>query len=54
MTPLKLDDHQMLDVLATPKQHGAMVMIHAENHDMIRWLKNKLREGGYVSPKYQP
>ena len=49
---LKLDDHQMLDVLATARQHGAMVMIHAENHDMIRWLKERLLQGGYVAPKY--
>ena len=49
---LKLDDHQMLNVLATAKQHGAMVMVHAENHDMIRWLKERLLQGGYVAPKY--
>lgn len=49
---LKLDDHQMLDVLATARQHGAMVMIHAENHDMIRWLTERLLQGGYDAPKF--
>ncbi|MBP11842.1 MAG: dihydropyrimidinase [Acidiferrobacteraceae bacterium] len=49
---LKLDDHQMLDVLATARQHGAMVMIHAENHDMIRWLTQRLLQGGYDAPKF--
>ena len=32
---LKLDDRQMLSVLATARREGAMVMIHAENHDVI-------------------
>ncbi len=32
---LKLDDSQMLNVLATARREGAMVMIHAENHDVI-------------------
>ncbi|MEE3287841.1 MAG: dihydropyrimidinase [Pseudomonadota bacterium] len=49
---LKLDDHQMLNVLATARQHGAMVMIHAENHDMIRWLTERLLQGGYDAPKF--
>jgi dihydropyrimidinase len=49
---LKLDDRQMLDVLATARQHGAMVMIHAENHDMIRWLTDHLIQGGYDAPKF--
>ncbi len=35
---LRLDDHQMLDIMALARREGALVMIHAENHDMIRWL----------------
>ena len=35
---LRLDDGQMLDILALARRDGAMVMIHAENHDMIAWL----------------
>jgi dihydropyrimidinase len=49
---LRLDDYQMLDVLAAARLDGALVMIHAENHDMIRWLSDKLIGGGYSQPKY--
>ena len=49
---LRLDDHQMLQVFETARRHGAMVMVHAENHDMIRWLTDRLLEGGYRQPKY--
>lgn len=50
---LRLDDMQMLEVLSTARQHGAFVMIHAENHDMIRWLRQRLLERGHVQPKFQ-
>ncbi len=49
---LKLDDYQMLDVLATAREHQALVMIHAENHDMIRWLADRLLEKGHGAPRY--
>ena len=49
---LKLDDYQMLDVLSLARREGAMTMVHAENHDMIRWLTDRLLEGGYRAPKY--
>ena len=49
---LRLDDHQMLEVLSVARRHGAMVMVHAENHEMIRWLTERLLEGGHRAPKY--
>ena len=49
---LKLDDTQMLDVLATARREGAMVMVHAENHDVIAWLSRKLVDAGHTAPKY--
>ena len=49
---LRLDDRQVLDVLSTARRHGAMVMIHAENHDAIEWLTDKLLEAGKRAPKY--
>ena len=49
---LRLDDHQLLDVLALAGTEGALVMIHAENHDMIRWLARKLLDRGDVAPKF--
>jgi len=49
---LQLDDYQMLDVLALARREGAMTMVHAENHDMIRWLTDRLLAGGHRAPKY--
>ncbi|WP_250465506.1 dihydropyrimidinase [Caballeronia sp. GAFFF2] len=49
---LKLDDFQMLDVLDVARTEGALVMVHAENHDMIRWLAQRLVERGHKAPKY--
>ena len=49
---LKLDDYQLLDVLAVAGREGALVMIHAENHDMIRWVAHRLLERGHVAPKF--
>ncbi|AZY51606.1 dihydropyrimidinase [Bordetella avium] len=49
---LRLDDYQLLDVLAVADEHGAMVMLHAENHDMIRWVARRLLERGHKAPKF--
>src|SRR6516225_6497974 len=38
MTLLALDDRQMLDIPAVARREGALVMVHAENHEMIKWL----------------
>ena len=49
---LRLDDYQMLDVLSVARTHGGLVMIHAENHEMIKWLSTRLLDRGYSAPKY--
>ena len=49
---LRLDDLQVLEVFAAAREFGAFVMVHAENHDMIRWLRKRLLERGHVKPKY--
>ncbi len=49
---LKLDDRQILEVLAVARREGAMVMVHAENHDVIAWLSEKLMAAGNSAPKY--
>jgi dihydropyrimidinase len=49
---LKLDDRQMLEVLACARREGAMVMIHAENHDVIAWLTERLLAAGHEAPKH--
>lgn len=49
---VKLDDFQLLEVLSTAAEHGSLVMAHAENGDMIRWLARKLIDKGLKAPKY--
>jgi len=49
---LKLDDYQLLEVMAVAGREGALVMMHAENHDMIRWIAGRLLERGHKAPKF--
>ena len=49
---LKLDDLQILDVLAVARAHGAMAMIHAENADCIEWLTRRLEAAGRTAPRF--
>ncbi len=49
---LKLDDYQMLEVLAVAAREKALCMVHAENTDMIRWITKRLLEQGMGAPKY--
>lgn len=49
---LKLDDGQVLDVLAVAREHGAMAMIHAENADAIEWLTRRLEAAGRTAPRF--
>ena len=49
---LQLDDGQMLDILAVARREGALVMVHAENHDMIKWLTERLLDRGHGAPRY--
>lgn len=49
---LKLNDRQILDLLAVARRDGAMVMIHAENADCIAWLTEQLEAAGLTAPKY--
>ncbi|HSF19651.1 MAG TPA: dihydropyrimidinase [Vicinamibacteria bacterium] len=39
---LRLDDYQILEVLSLARREGALTMVQAENHDMIRWLTERL------------
>jgi len=48
----RLEDYQLLDVLAVAEREGALVMVHAENDDMIRWLAKRLIERGHGAPKF--
>lgn len=49
---LKLDDGQILKVLAVAREHGAMAMIHAENSDCIAWLTEHLTGVGLTAPRF--
>lgn len=49
---LKLSDYDILNVLASARREGAMVMVHAENHDVIRWLSDRLLAAGHRAPRY--
>jgi len=49
---LRLDDYQILDVLALARKRGALTMVHAENHDMMRWLADRLLDRGHHAPKF--
>ncbi len=49
---LQLDDYQMLQVMEVARREGAMMMVHAENYDVIRWLTNKLTAKGHTQPRY--
>ena len=49
---LKLSDAQMLDVLEAADQQKALVMVHAENHDIIQWIAKRLLARGHGAPKY--
>ncbi len=49
---LRLSDQQMLDILTVARKEGAMVMVHAENHDMIKWLTARLLDHGLTAPRF--
>ena len=49
---LRLSDEQMLDVLAAAERERALVMVHAESHEMIRWIAKRLLERGHTAPKF--
>ena len=48
--PIKLDDEQMLDVLAAARDNGAFVCVHAENHGMISFMSKRLLANGLTGP----
>jgi dihydropyrimidinase len=49
---LKLNDREILNVLALARREGAMVMVHAENADCIAYLTELLTESGNTGPYY--
>jgi dihydropyrimidinase len=49
---LALNDMQMLQVFSTARETGALVMVHAENYDAIRFLTERLERAGNTAPKF--
>lgn len=49
---MALTDYQILDVMAVARETGALVMVHAENYDAIRFLTNRLEMAGNTAPRF--
>ena len=49
---LALSDIEMLNVMAVARDTGALVMIHAENYDAIRFLTDRLERAGKTEPHH--
>jgi len=49
---LALSDIEMLNVMSVARETGALVMIHAENYDAIRFLTDRLERAGKTAPQY--
>lgn len=46
------DDGTLLQTLLAAKQHGALVMVHAENGDVIEYLTRQALAEGHTEPVY--
>ena len=49
---LALSDLELLEVMAVARETGALVMIHAENYDAIRFLTDRLERAGKTAPHH--
>ena len=49
---LALSDMEMLKVMSVARETGALVMVHAENYDAIRFLTDRLERAGKTGTKY--
>lgn len=49
---MALSDRQLLEVMTVARRTGALVMVHAENFDAIRFLVDKLEREGDVAPRF--
>lgn len=49
---LALSDLEMLNVMSVARETGALVMVHAENYDAIRFLTDRLERAGKTAPKF--
>jgi dihydropyrimidinase len=49
---LALSDRQILEVMSVARETGALVMVHAENFDAIRFLTDRLEQAGHTAPHF--
>lgn len=49
---LVLNDAELLEVFDVARREKAMVMVHAEGHDAIRYMTRRLEEAGRTAPYY--
>ena len=49
---VRLDDREILRVLAKAQELDAITMVHAENHELMAWVTDRLVERGEVAPKF--
>ncbi len=49
---LALSDMEMLNVMSVARETGALVMVHAENYDAIRFLTDRLERAGNTAPHF--
>jgi len=49
---LVLKDLEILNVMKTAKEHKALVMVHAEGYDAIRFLTNEAEQKGNIAPYF--
>jgi dihydropyrimidinase len=49
---MALSDMEMLNVMSVARETGALVMVHAENYDAIRFLTDRLERAGHTAPRF--
>jgi dihydropyrimidinase len=49
---MALNDREILETLSVARETGALVMVHAENYDAIRFLTDRLEREGRTAPRF--
>jgi dihydropyrimidinase len=49
---MALSDREILETMAVARETGAVVMVHAENFDAIRFLTDRLERAGNTAPRF--
>jgi dihydropyrimidinase len=49
---MALNDREILETLSVARETGALVMVHAENYDAIRFLTDRLEHEGRTAPRF--